>query len=85
MLFARNKEIRGINMDGSQSGFNVIPALSPPHVFRPVTIDYDIQGGRLYWVDADKYHGQPRIQSANLQGKDVQTIIDSGKWWRDYY
>ena len=45
---------------------------------RPIGITFDVNSSRLFWTCA----GDNNVQSSNLQGTDIQTIIQfpSGSW-----
>ena len=47
-------------------------------MFQPLAIDYDHESKRLFWTDDDRMHGQKGIHMANMNGSNVETIIDSG-------
>lgn len=61
-------------MDLSNANFSVIPTITVPHVDRPTAVDYDSKAGKLYWADRNLNV----INSANNDGSNVETIIDSG-------
>ncbi|KAL3854930.1 hypothetical protein ACJMK2_014165, partial [Sinanodonta woodiana] len=71
LLFVRTAEVRGVDLENAH--YNVIPVITIPHVDNPSSIDFDQSDG-LYWADT----GLNVINRANVNGSDVETIIDSG-------
>ena len=72
LLFVRNNIIRGVDL--LNANFSVIPTITVPHVDRPTAVDFDSTEEKLYWAD----RGLKVINSANNDGSNVETIIDSG-------
>jgi hypothetical protein len=61
-------------VDLLNANFSVIPTITVPYVDRPTAVDFDSTEEKLYWAD----RGLKVINSANNDGSNVETIIDSG-------
>lgn len=75
LLYARKQEIRGVHLESPY--LNVMPAMTVPNVYTPVTLDYDEKGERIYWTDDSHLNGQLGLHSNGIQGTSFETL-DSG-------
>ncbi len=63
-----NRSIRRANLDGTGIENLVTGVLG-----NPLGIALDLNEGKMYWAD----HGYGRIQRANLDGSQIETILDN--------
>ena len=63
--------IQRANLDGSNVQ-GLLPGLSS----YPVGVALDIDGGKIYWTDQDRY--PPRISRANLDGSGIEHLVTTG-------
>lgn len=75
LLYAKKQEIRGVHLESAY--LNVMPAMTVPNVYTPVTLDYDEKRERIYWTDDSHLNGQLGLHSNGIRGMSFETL-DSG-------
>ncbi len=69
-LFGAPDKIQRANLDGTV----VVQDLVTAGLSAPIGIELDLAAGKIYWSD----YGASKIQSANLDGSNVQQVVSSG-------
>src|SRR6218665_250874 len=75
LLYGKKQEIRGVHLESAY--LNVMPAMTVPNVYTPVTLDYDEKRERIYWTDDSHLNGQLGLHSNGIRGMSFETL-DSG-------
>ena len=81
LLFAKKQEIRGVYLDDAD--LNSIPALTVPFVYSPLAMDYDVDSRRFFWIQEAETSLVSGVSSANLNGTNVEVVVNSGGWRHD--
>ncbi|XP_078701573.1 prolow-density lipoprotein receptor-related protein 1-like isoform X3 [Branchiostoma floridae x Branchiostoma belcheri] len=71
LLYARQLEVRGVDL--LKPYYNMMSALTLPHIGNVTAVDFDAKEERIYWVDLRF----PAVRRAFLNGSDVETLVTS--------
>ena len=67
------RKIQRTNLDGSNIEDFII--LGEDASGGPSRLALDVDGGKIYWTDRNRYISKTRIRRANLDGSNIETII----------